>query len=142
MIAIGIQHPGKGTKATNAVDFVTAFGAVTNIIFAYGEYPPSNPKKNFYFLIHMPAGHVAFFGFISEMRRPQDYDKALYLLQASDTILYLVAAVVIYYYAGDDVASPALGTTSLKISKIAYGIAIPTVSVLCSVQPTICPIHC
>lgn len=36
MIAIGIEHPGKGVEATKVVDFVTAFGAVTNIIFAYG----------------------------------------------------------------------------------------------------------
>lgn len=37
MVAIGIEHPGKGVAATKATDFVTAFGAVTNIIFAYGE---------------------------------------------------------------------------------------------------------
>lgn len=78
----------------------------------------------------MPAGHVAFFGFISEMKRPQDYDKALYLLQGLDTSMYLIAAVVIYYYAGDEVKSPALGTTSITVAKVAYGIAIPTVSIL------------
>lgn len=74
------------------------------------------------------AGHVAFFGFISEMKKPEDYPKALYLLQGLDTSLYLIAAVVIYYYGGPKVASPALGSTSLKVSQVAYGIAIPTVS--------------
>lgn len=73
------------------------------------------------------AGHVAFFGFISEMKKPEDYPKALYLLQGLDTSLYLIAAVVIYYYGGPGVASPALGSTSDTVSKVAYGIAIPTV---------------
>lgn len=73
------------------------------------------------------AGHVAFFGFISEMETPTDYPKTLYLLQATDTTMYTVTALVIYRYGGKDVSSPALGSTSPLVSKIAYGIAIPTV---------------
>lgn len=61
------------------------------------------------------------------MKRPQDFPRALYLLQGLDTAMYLVAAVVIYYYAGPDVSSPALGSTSETVRKVAYGIAIPTV---------------
>jgi hypothetical protein len=71
---------------------------------------------------------VAFFGFISEMQIPTDYPKTLYLLQATDTTMYTVAAIVIYYYGGKDVKSPALSSTSPITAKIAYGIAIPTVS--------------
>lgn len=70
---------------------------------------------------------MSFFGFISEMKEPKDYPKTLYTLQFTDTSLYLTAAVVIYYYGGDKVESPALGSTSPLIAKIAYGIAIPTV---------------
>lgn len=62
------------------------------------------------------------------MEKPEDYPKALYLLQVLDTIMYVIAAVVIYVYGGDNVASPALSSTSPLIQKIAYGIAIPTVS--------------
>lgn len=64
------------------------------------------------------------------MRDPTDYPKTLYLLQFTDTTLYTVVAVVIYVYGGDHVESPALGSASPLISKISYGIAIPTVSVL------------
>ena len=74
------------------------------------------------------AGHVAFFGFISEMKTPHDYPKTMYLLQSIDTTMYLVAAVVIYRYCGPDVASPALGSAGHVMSKVAYGIALPTVS--------------
>lgn len=70
---------------------------------------------------------MAFFGFISELKDPKEYPKALYLLQSIDTSLYVVVSVVIYYYAGDDVASPALGSASPIIRKVAYGIALPTV---------------
>ncbi|KAL5364448.1 transmembrane amino acid transporter protein-domain-containing protein [Aspergillus floccosus] len=109
MIAIAIQRPGDGrVDATVDTSLYKGFLAVTNIVFAY-------------------AGHVAFFGFISEMKIPTDYPKTLYMLQFTDTSIYVITAVVIYRYGGQDVASPALGSTSPLISKIAYGIAIPTI---------------
>ena len=61
------------------------------------------------------------------MQTPTDYPKTLFLLQGTDTSMYLVAAVVIYYYGGKDVKSPALSSTAPITAKIAYGIAIPTV---------------
>lgn len=82
---------------------------MTNIIFAY-------------------AGHVAFFSFISELKRPEEYMKALFVLQGCDITLYLLAAIVIYRYGGPEVASPSLGSTSPIVQKVAYGIALPTVS--------------
>ncbi|KAJ5521077.1 Major facilitator superfamily domain general substrate transporter [Penicillium fimorum] len=109
MIAIAIQRPGDGkVDATTTVSLSKGFLAVTNIVFAY-------------------AGHVAFFGFISEMKTPTDYPKTLYLLQLTDTSMYVIAAVVIYVYGGKDVKSPALSSTSPITAKIAYGIAIPTI---------------
>jgi hypothetical protein len=64
---------------------------------------------------------------MAELKDPKDFPKALALLQSIDITLYIVAAVVIYYYTGADVASPALGSAGLLISRIAYGIALPTV---------------
>lgn len=65
---------------------------------------------------------------MAELRHPQDYPKALCLVQSIDITLYIVAAVVIYCYAGQDVSSPALGSASPVVRKVAYGIALPTVS--------------
>jgi amino acid permease len=110
MIGVGVDpSPNDTPAATKEATFAKAFLAVTNIIFAY-------------------AGHVAFFSFISELRRPEEFPKALFLLQFTDTLLYIVTAVVVYRYAGDDVKSPALGSTSTVVKKVAYGIALPTVS--------------
>lgn len=65
---------------------------------------------------------------MAELRDPRDFPKALCMLQGIDISLYIIAAVVIYRYAGADVASPALGSAGPVISKVAYGIALPTVS--------------
>jgi uncharacterized membrane protein len=70
---------------------------------------------------------VAFFGFISEMETPTDYPKTLYMLQITDTSMYVIAAVVIYIYGGKGVDSPALSSTKPITAKLAYGIAIPTI---------------
>lgn len=109
MIGLGIQQPNPTVQATTTIAFVSAFGSVTNIIFAFG-------------------GHVAFFTFISELKDPKDFPKALYALQICDITLYIVVGVVVYRYAGPDVASPALGSTTGVLPKVAYGIALPTVS--------------
>jgi amino acid permease len=73
------------------------------------------------------AGHVAFFSFISELKDPEEFPKALALLQVTDIILYIVVAVVVYRFGGQKVSSPALGAAGPLIAKISYGIAIPTV---------------
>ncbi|KAJ5201187.1 Amino acid transporter transmembrane [Penicillium cf. viridicatum] len=109
MVAVGVQNQGgQNLKATVDTDLVQAFSAVTNIVFAY-------------------CAHVAFFGLIAEMEEPKDFPKALVMLQTFEIIFYTVAAVVIYYYVGQDVTSPALGSAGPILKKVAYGIAIPTI---------------
>ena len=109
MIGVGVEHPGPNMVAfTTETSLPQAFLAVTNIVFAY-------------------ASHVAFFGFIAELRVEEDFPKALFLLQGVDVSLYLLVAAIIYWYAGPEVTSPALGSTSPLLQKISYGIAIPTI---------------
>ncbi|KAL4914755.1 transmembrane amino acid transporter protein-domain-containing protein [Aspergillus aurantiobrunneus] len=108
MVAIGIEHPGGPVKATTETSLVTGFTSALNIILSY-------------------ASHNAFFNVIAELKEPRDFPKALTLLQSIDISLYLVAGVVIYYFAGADVKSPALGSVNPLVSKIAYGVALPTI---------------
>lgn len=65
---------------------------------------------------------------MAELKEPRDFPKAICLLQGLDISIYVTAAIVIYRYTGADVSSPALGSAGPLISKIAYGIALPTVS--------------
>lgn len=109
MIAVGVQaQPERVIEATVPGNLYTSFQAVSNIVFAY-------------------CAHVAFFGLIAEMENPRDFKKSLFMLQGFEICLYLTAAVVIYYYVGAGVASPALLAAGPLMSKIAFGIAIPTI---------------
>lgn len=39
MIGVGVQKPGKVVDATTSTNLYQAFGATSNIIFAYGKFP-------------------------------------------------------------------------------------------------------
>ncbi|KAJ5218171.1 uncharacterized protein N7498_000270 [Penicillium cinerascens] len=108
MIGVGIEKPGSGVVAVLDTDLYHGFSAVCNIVFAF-------------------CGHAAFFGLMAELKDPRDFTKSLCLLQGFDISLYLVASVVIYRYAGDGVTSPALGSASPVVAKVAYGLALPTI---------------
>lgn len=86
--------------------FTDALGAITTLIFAY-------------------AGTPTFFSIASEMKDPKHYTKALMVCQSGITLAYIVVGVVVYYYCGSYVASPALGSAGPLIKKVAYGIALP-----------------
>ncbi|CAG8172776.1 unnamed protein product [Penicillium salamii] len=109
MISVGVEAKGPiQNDVVRADSFYKAFLAVTNIIFAY-------------------IAHIAYFGFISETKQPRDYPKSLALLHIVETTLYLVSALIIYHYVGQDVKSPALSSAGPLMRKVCYGIAIPTV---------------
>jgi amino acid permease len=56
------------------------------------------------------SGTPAFFNVIGEMRQPKNYDKALYACQAIVTATYLTIGIVVYYFCGQYLANPALGS--------------------------------
>ncbi|KPV77762.1 uncharacterized protein RHOBADRAFT_33948 [Rhodotorula graminis WP1] len=86
--------------------FAEAMNAISNLVFSY-------------------AGTSAFLPIASEMRNQRDYPKAVVLCQSFVTIFYLVVGIVVYFYAGQYVASPALGTAGVLIKRVAYGLALP-----------------
>jgi hypothetical protein len=87
-------------------DFYSAFLAITAPVFSY-------------------AGHFMFFILISEMKNPADARKAAWVLQIFATTFYIVFTIVMYYYLGPSVASPAFSSLPPKWAKAAYGIALP-----------------
>ncbi|RAL10145.1 amino acid transporter [Aspergillus homomorphus CBS 101889] len=109
MIDLGIIRRGHyQTIVVHHTDLNHGFLAITNMVFSF-------------------AAHAAFFGFMSELKDPKDYSKAVFLLQGVDTSLYIFVAILIYYFAGPDVVSPALGSASPVVRKVAYGVALPTI---------------
>ena len=97
--------------------FYRGFLAIANIMFAY-------------------ASHVAFFTLFSEFRDSRDFSKSLALLQVSDVLLYTTAAIVIYFFAGLNVASPILILASPVLRRVVYGFAILTVCPLSNAYST------
>lgn len=49
------------------------------------------------------------------------------MVQSISTSFYVTAAVVIYYFAGNRVMSPALSSASVLIKKISWGMAMPSI---------------
>ncbi|PYI29252.1 hypothetical protein BP00DRAFT_375820 [Aspergillus indologenus CBS 114.80] len=115
-IAVGVQDrpaaaPQEGVwrsdyKIVGSPSFTDAISAINTLVFAY-------------------AGTPAFFSIVAEMSQPRHYPKSLLLCQSVVTITYITIGIVVYYYCGSYVASPALGSAGVLIKKISYGIALP-----------------
>ncbi|KAE8168328.1 transmembrane amino acid transporter protein-domain-containing protein [Aspergillus tamarii] len=93
-------------RIVNNPSFANGISAICTLIFAY-------------------AGVPFFFPIIAEMREPRHYTKALAACQTVVTVIYVTIGVVVYYYCGSYVASPALGSAGKLIKQIAYGISLP-----------------
>ncbi|GJN87101.1 hypothetical protein Rhopal_000046-T1 [Rhodotorula paludigena] len=90
----------------NSPSFSEAMTAVSSLLFAF-------------------SGTPAFLPIASEMRDSRDFKKAVLLCQTFVTSFYLTVGVVVYYYAGQYVASPALGTAGPLLKRISYGFSLP-----------------
>lgn len=66
-----------------------------------------------------------FFSIVSEMRDPRRYTRSLIVCQTGVTAIYITIGVVVYYYCGSYVASPALGSAGVTMKKVCYGLALP-----------------
>jgi amino acid permease len=86
--------------------FYEAMSAISSLIFAF-------------------AGVPAYFSIASEMRNPRHYSRSLFLCRGVAIGTYLIIGIVVYYYCGSYVASPALGSAGALMKKVSYGLALP-----------------
>ncbi|UPK90571.1 hypothetical protein LCI18_001506 [Fusarium solani-melongenae] len=115
-VAVGVQDrpaaaPKGGVwvsdyKLTNTPSFVDGISAISALIFAF-------------------SGTPAFFTIAAEMRDPKHYTRSLLWAQGIVTGTYIAIGVVVYYYCGSYVASPALGSAGSTMKKVCYGFALP-----------------
>lgn len=59
------------------------------------------------------------------MRNPRHYTRALIICQTVVTVVYITVGIVVYYFCGSYVASPALGSAGSTMKKVNYGLALP-----------------
>ena len=94
-------------KVTKNPSFGDAMSAIATIIFAY-------------------SGAPGYFSIVAEMKNPRKhYVPSLMICQFVMTAVYLTVGVVVYYYCGSYIASPALGSASFLLKRVSYGLAFP-----------------
>ncbi|WVO15296.1 hypothetical protein L204_102952 [Cryptococcus depauperatus] len=122
-IAVGVQGRPEAAPATGPWDkgiavarhhgtFLQGMSAVSTVVFSF-------------------CGITAFLNVMGEMRQPKRYNQALYSAQAICTFTYLTIGIVVYYFCGQYISNPALGSAGTIIKKVSYGVAIPGLLVGC-----------
>ncbi|KAI5451060.1 hypothetical protein NCC49_002548 [Naganishia albida] len=115
-IGVGIQDrpaaaPATGDWMKEVVvfgnpTFATAMSCIGSLLFAF-------------------AGMPSYFAVVAEMRDPRQFPLALMITQMFMYALYLAVGIVVYWYCGQHVASPALGSAGPLLKKVAYGLVLP-----------------
>lgn len=115
-IATGLQDrpaaaPSTGTyvstwQLVGHPTFAEAMAAISSIIFAFSGVP-------------------AYISVAAEMADPRQYPISLLICRGIATGTYVIIGVVVYYYCGTYVASPALGSAGVLLKRICYGLSLP-----------------
>ncbi|KAF7195545.1 N amino acid transport system protein [Pseudocercospora fuligena] len=114
-IAVSLQRPAAAPqtgpwssdyKLFASPSFPQAMAAVSTIIFSF-------------------TGTPYFFTIFAEMRVKKDYFKSMYLCQSVVFSIYAITGIMVYYFCGSYVTSPALGSAGRLIKKVAYGLGLP-----------------
>lgn len=115
-ISVGVEDrpaaapsTGPWTKDLHIVaqpSFASAMNVLGTLIFAYGATP-------------------AYFNVAAEMRDPRFFVRSTTVAQSVITSVYIALGLVVYYYCGQYVASPALGSAGALMKRICYGVALP-----------------
>ncbi|TXT10596.1 hypothetical protein VHUM_02101 [Vanrija humicola] len=116
VVSVGVQDRPAAAPQTGAWDkdikvfahppFATAMNMVSAVLFAYAATP-------------------TYFGIICEMREPRKYQRVMLASMGLTTVLYLVLGSIVYYFCGQYVSSPALGSAGVLMKKVCYGLALP-----------------
>lgn len=120
MIFAGIQdHPGGYAKLHEPVTwslwpkkgttYVDGMSAFLNIVYTF-------------------VGQITYPSFISQMKKPKDFKKALYFVTALELLTFSLAGAIIYVYVGNEyITAPAFGSLEGNYKKIAFSFALPTI---------------
>ncbi|CAI5758534.1 unnamed protein product [Candida verbasci] len=122
------DHPYKYDPATpvtwNAwpakdAKYVNIMSAVLNIIYTF-------------------VGQITYPSFISQMKKPKDFKKALVVVTICELILYALVGSIVYVYIGTDyMTAPAFGSLLGNYKKIAFSFALPTILFLGSLYSNV-----
>lgn len=115
--SIGVTRLDRPAAAPQTGDFDLGFHAIGSPTFVAGVTAAAT-------IFCSSAATSAFLPVISEMKKPKDYPKAVYLSMTIVTTSYLAFSLVMYRWCGQWIASPSLGSAGPVIKKVAYGVGI------------------
>ncbi|KAL2837697.1 transmembrane amino acid transporter protein-domain-containing protein [Aspergillus pseudoustus] len=118
VVVIGVTLQDRPAAAPPTGDFDLGFNGVGHPSFAAGVSAAIT-------MFVSCAATSAFLPVMAEMKQPKDYDKAVYVCMGFVTASYLAFTMVMYYWCGQWIASPSLGSAGPVLKKVSYGIAFP-----------------
>lgn len=105
--------PQKGEK------YVNIMSAVLNIVYTF-------------------VGQITYPSFISQMKRPREFRKALIVVTICELITFALAGSIVYVYVGNAyITAPAFGSLTGNFKKIAFSFALPTILFLGSLYSNV-----
>ncbi|KAI3405209.1 hypothetical protein KGF56_001986 [Candida oxycetoniae] len=119
MVFAGIQtHPFGYEDSTPVVwhawpkkdeKYVNIMSAVLNIVYTF-------------------VGQITYPSFISQMKKPRDFRKALVVVTICELIVFALTGSIVYVYVGNAyITAPAFGSLVGNFKKIAFSFALPTI---------------
>ncbi|RCK57959.1 N amino acid transport system protein [Candida viswanathii] len=129
MVFAGIQdHPyGYEKEGTPVVwhawpkneNYVNIMSAVLNIVYTF-------------------VGQITYPSFISQMKQPKDFKKALVVVTICELVTFALAGSIVYVYIGNAyITAPAFGSLVGNFKKIAFSFALPTIIFLGSLYSNV-----
>lgn len=113
-VVIGVSLRDRPASAPAEGDFDLGFQIVGSPSFAAGITATAT------IFIASAAGPV-YLPIIAEMKQPRDYRKAVIPVGVMVGSIYLAVSLVVYYYCGQWIATPSLGSAGTLIKKASYG---------------------
>ncbi|KAF9885005.1 hypothetical protein FE257_000828 [Aspergillus nanangensis] len=117
IVVIGVTLRDRPAGAPQSGDYDLGYRVFARPTFVQGMSASAT-------LFCTSAGTSAFLPVISEMRRPADYKKSLYVCMALVTSTYLSFGLVVYKWCGKWVTSPSLGSAGPVLKKVSYGVGL------------------
>ncbi len=129
MAFAGVQDHPEGFKPGKPVHwnlwpeegttYVSGMSAMLNIVYTF-------------------VGQICYPSFISEMKNPKDFKKAIYVVTICEVIVFSLAGSIVYVYVGNEyITAPAFGSLTGTYKKVAFSFAIPTIVFLGSLYSNV-----
>jgi hypothetical protein len=117
IVVVGVTTLDRPAAAPQTGDFDLGYHAIAYPTFAAGMTAVAT-------IFVSSAGTSAFLPVISEMRKPKDYRKALFVCMGFVTAAYLCFSLVVYRWCGAWVSNPSLGSAGGTLKKVSYGVGL------------------